>query len=89
MAFGTYSSTSAMCQRSPAIRRPASSRLRARIDCKLEVTVINSFCTLFLFSSRRVESGWKWLEMGGKNGKYEAETVSRSGTECRTIKLQL
>jgi len=35
MAFGTYSSTSAMCQTSPAIRRPALSRLRARIDCKL------------------------------------------------------
>lgn len=37
-AFGTYSNRSAMCQRSPAKRRPALSRLRARIDCKLQVT---------------------------------------------------
>jgi len=72
MAFGTYSSRSAMCQRSPAIRRPALSRLRARIDCKLEVTVINSFCVfLFLLVSVAgwVENCWVvGLENGNGNG---------------------
>jgi len=61
-----------MCQRSPAIRRPALSRLRARIDCKLEVTVINSFCVfLFLLVSVAgwVENCWVvGLENGNGNG---------------------
>jgi len=47
MEINLVANRRAMCQRSPAIRRPALSRLRARIDCKLQVTAINIFSRFF------------------------------------------